>query len=206
MLSKYKLEQRAAILAIGGAASTTLWGWVFEEYGGIPWWTYFCVTGLSIFVLSYGFMSEWGLGILSKQQVEEAEVYRREFLANISHELRTSVFVVQGLLDTLKDESEGFSEQQQRLLERASRNLAQLTQLVEDIRSTSLFESGEIRMHPTVFDIQTLCAEVLEELEASARKAKINLSLRAKESTSVCADRKYIGQVIRNLVQNGYPL
>ena len=202
MLSRYKLELRALILAIGGALVAVIWELAFSEVGEVPWWTYFCVTGLSIFVLSYGLMSEWVLGGTSLRQLKEMEAYRREFLSDVSHELRTAVFVVQGFLDALRDESKGFSADQRRLLDRSSSNLAHLTQLIEDIRSTSLLESGAIRMQYTFFEMSELIEGVFEEFEATARKTKVRLLRSGRGSTSVYADRKYIGQVMRNLIQN----
>ena len=203
MPSKYRLEYRSLILATGGATVSTLWGWAFERVGEVPWWTYAVVSGASIFLVSYGLLSEWPIRLMSRKRLEEEASYRREFLSNVSHELRTSVFVLQGFLDALLLTAQPLSKEQQRLVDRSRSSLEQLTQLIEDIRSTSLIESGEIHMQRLRVDIKTLCEEVIEEFESSAKQAKVSIRLRASEDPAwVYVDRKYMRQVMRNLIQN----
>ena len=218
LLSSYRREKDALELALVVAAVGTLWGWAFATEGGVPWWTYFIVTLISAFLIAYwilGDKKEWEeMSKISSAEscsptVEEIKnlknlaTYRKEFLANVSHELKTSVFVVQGFLDALQDERKELSKSQQHLLERARSNLDQLAQLTENILKTSLMESGAIRMQNTRFCIRQLSEQLLEDFQKNSATQKIKLSLLAPSSHYyIYADKQYLQQVMRNLIQN----
>ena len=218
LFRSYRRERDALQIALVVAFVGTIWGWAFAVEGEVPWWTYFVVTFIAAFLMAYWVMGEKReerdpSKILStkeqsptKEELKDLKnlaTYRREFLANVSHELKTSVFVVQGFLDALEDERKKLSKSQKYLLERARSNLDQLAQLIEDILKTSLMESGAIRMQPTRFCIRQLSKQLLEDLQKNSSSQKIKLSLLAPSSYYyVCADKRYLHQVMRNLIQN----
>lgn len=215
MPSKHERERWALLLALVVAATGSLWGWTFAKEGQVPWWTYFVVCGVSAFLLGYWILGLWVQqeeqklpsvappSVAELEELRAAAAYRKEFLANVSHELKTSVFVTQGFLDALQEEEKGLSKLQRQLLQRAQANLLQLGQLVEDVLTTSLMESGAIRMQPTRFDMCDLCERVLEDLYKSSKAKQIQLKLEAKvDENWIYADKKYLQQVIRNLIQN----
>lgn len=147
----------------------------------------------------------------SKQKMSEIdalkgqEKFRREFLANVSHEFKTPLFVIQGYLETLQD---GLMEEDPELaldfLNKVSRNLDRLSLLVQDLDAISKLESGEIPITFTKFDIVILIKEVIEILEQKAQEAQITLDFKLKYQSPawVTGDRDKIHQVLVNLIDN----
>lgn len=138
-------------------------------------------------------------------RLKEQEKFRREFLANISHELKTPLFAIQGYIDALSDDSSDPAQSKQ-FLEKASRNVDRLAFFLKDLDSISKLESGEIPVNYEKFDLAELIREVLESLELKAKKYNITLEFREKYNTAtwVNADREKIRQVLVNLVDNSF--
>ncbi len=217
MPSKYRQEWRA--LLMGGITGVvgTLWGWAFATAGQVPWWTYFVVCVVSVFLCTYGLFSLWAqqtdklnavsipLSVAAAEdeavQLREAALYRKNFLADVSHELKTSVFIAQGFLDALQADS--LSKPQREVLQRTQRAITQLKQLVEDVLTTSLMEHGNMCMQYSCFDMHALCVELCADFYTFSKQRRVKLSLRASSPPLwAYADRKYLQQVMRNLVQN----
>lgn len=142
-----------------------------------------------------------------KKQIEDLktlENYRRNFLGNISHELKTPIFSLQGYLFTLLEGGLYDEQINMKYLRNATRNIDRLITIVEDLESISKLESGEMELDIQRFDIKKLVQEVIEdvEMQANAKGVKLSLKQGANQSAFVMADRENIRQVILNLVVN----
>jgi len=137
--------------------------------------------------------------------LKDQEKFRREFLGNISHEFKTSLFAVQGYIDALQDGMmQEDPEMAAQFLTKASQNLDRLTFLIKDLDEISKLESGQIPINYQKFDLVILIKEVLESMEDKAKLHDISLVFKEKyhSSTLVKADREKIRQVLVNLVSN----
>lgn len=130
--------------------------------------------------------------------------YRRKFLGDISHELKTPIFNIQGYLDSLLDGALYDPEKNYHYLQRAVKNVERLNTIVEDLDAISRLESGELMLDMQVFDIYSLTEEVFEDLEFKARESNIELAFKegARQHYRVRADRENIRQVLTNLIHN----
>ena len=138
------------------------------------------------------------------QDLRKAENYRREFVGNVSHELKTPIFNVQGYIHTLLDggiEDPGINR---KYLEKAGKNIERLSAIVEDLEAISQLESGELRLSFERFDLKRLASDVIESLEMAARERHIQLCLEASNSRPWLAkgDIGRIRQVLTNLLTN----
>jgi len=132
------------------------------------------------------------------------EEYRREFLGNVSHELKTPLFTVQGYLSTLIDGAIGDKKVRKKYLERAEKGVERLVYIVEDLDLISKLELGDVNLELKKFNIVALVQSVFDLLEMTADKKNIILMFDRKYSKAihVFADQKKIQQVISNLVMN----
>jgi two-component system phosphate regulon sensor histidine kinase PhoR len=150
-------------------------------------------------------VAEW-----AEQQKEELDkykawaAYRRNFVGDISHELKTPIFNIQGYLHTLLDGALQDASVNTTFLKKAAKNLERLHIIVEDLEAISRLESGELMLEIQSFDILTLAEEVFEDLEFKAKQRNITLEFKegASQSFKVQADRESIRQVLTNLVSN----
>jgi two-component system phosphate regulon sensor histidine kinase PhoR len=147
-------------------------------------------------------------GYLDKKQEEidelrRMETFRREFIADVSHELKTPIFAAQGFVHTLLDGAVEDKKVRSKFLKKAAKSLDGLDILVQDLLTISQMETGEIRMHFENFDISEMCREVIEQLEDKAQKKKIHLKLEEDyQEFYVYADFQRIYQVLINLISN----
>jgi len=145
---------------------------------------------------------------LSKQreidELKKAETFRREFIANISHEFKTPIFASQGFIHTLLDGAVKDKNVRVKFLKKAAKNLDGLDRLVADLLTISQVETGVIKMEMETFNIHGLLHEVYEQLEQKAEKKKTDLRFHPDSpvNLNVFADRHKIYQVIQNLVSN----
>lgn len=142
-----------------------------------------------------------------KREIEvlkKQELFRREFLSNVSHEFKTPLFAIQGYLETLQDCIIDDPEMAVKFLNKAEKNIERLSYLITDLDSISKLETGEIPINYMRFDFVQLVKEVLEILEDKAANNKTKLIFKDKYTnpTMVYADREKIRQVMINLIQN----
>ena len=137
-------------------------------------------------------------------ELKKLEIYRREFLADVSHELKTPIFAAQGFVETLLDGAIDDPAVRDRFLNKASKSLDGLNVLVQDLIALSQLETGEIKMDMSDFDLIHLIKDVIEQLEDKAAKRHSVIVLNADENKKyvVHADKFRIQQVIINLVVN----
>lgn len=137
------------------------------------------------------------------EKIEKLERHRREFLGNVSHEMKTPLFHMQGYISTLSDTEEYDEELFDRYLERTERSIERLMRILEDLDTISNLESKEIIAEIEPFDIVELSKEVLESEELNAEKKNIKFDLQSEqEKMMVMGDRFRIRQVLLNLVVN----
>jgi two-component system phosphate regulon sensor histidine kinase PhoR len=137
------------------------------------------------------------------EDLKKLEAFRREFVANVSHELKTPLFAAQGFIHTLIDGAAKDEKVRTNFLNKAARSLDGLEMLVQDLLMLSHIETGEIKMKMEEQDLVSLAKDVAEEFEDLAGKKKIRLKVdEPKKKAIVMADAKWIRQVITNLVSN----
>ncbi len=130
------------------------------------------------------------------------EEYRREFLGNVSHELKTPLFMVQGYLSTLLDGAMKDKNLLKKYLERAEHGVERLIFIVKDLDMITKLETGDVHLEYTHFDLVELTQRVFELLEIKATKKNISFDLESKNSVRVNADQEKIQQVLTNLIEN----
>lgn len=144
---------------------------------------------------------------LKQQEIDELkklEAFRKEFIADVSHELKTPIFAAQGFVHTLLDGAIKDKSVRTKFLKKAAKSLDGLDILVQDLLTLSQIETGEIRMHFEYFNIKSLTEEVFEQLENKAEKKDITLEFSpdTEEEVMVYGDWQRINQVLTNLISN----
>ena len=142
-----------------------------------------------------------------KQEIEalkQGAKYRREFIGNLSHELKTPIFNIQGYISTLLDGGLEDQDVNRKFLQRSEKSINRMIALVDDLEYISKLESGELKLKPERFDLLQLTKEVFDFLEMKAEKTntKLIISGSLARSVFVKADKKRIRQVLINLVDN----
>jgi len=134
------------------------------------------------------------------------ETYRRDYIGNVAHELKTPTFTIQGYLDSLADELEADDidiETATMFLSKAQKNTGRLGQIIKDLDTITKYESGFLRLEYEKFNLLELVNDVIESLEIQASGKKINVYCQALDSEyTVWADRFRIRQVLTNLGYN----
>ncbi len=141
---------------------------------------------------------------LEIETLKVREEYRREFLGNISHELKTPLFTVQGYLSTLIDGAIDDKKVRKKYLERAEKGVERLIYIVEDLDMISKLEMGDVNLELSKFNIVDLVQSVFDLLEMTADKKNIILMFDRKynRAINVFADQEKIQQVLSNLIMN----
>ena len=136
--------------------------------------------------------------------LKDQENYRREFLGNISHELKTPLFTIQGYILTLIEGAMKDKKVREKYLKRAAKGVERLISIVKDLDLITQFESGIKTVDKTDFNIYELVENVFELMEFESEKNNIKLQYENDNSTPiyVYADQERILQVLTNLVVN----
>ncbi|MBK9272112.1 MAG: sensor histidine kinase [Saprospiraceae bacterium] len=137
-------------------------------------------------------------------ELSKLEDYRREYIGNVSHELKTPVFNIQGFLQTLVEGGVDDPAVRDRFLQKALKNADRLQTIIEDLETISKLESRQSEPEKISFDIRKLTLEIMSDFEESALKKQISLGLKAgaDDAFFVSAEKEMIRIVIGNLIQN----
>lgn len=143
----------------------------------------------------------------NKKEIERLkglENYRRDFVGNVSHELKTPIFNIQGYLLTLLEGGVYDETININYLQKANKSVERMIALIEDLDEITKLESGTIEMSISKFDIADLAKEVINSLEMRAEKKKVKLTLVNKSNKPIWvnADFDRINQVLVNLLVN----
>lgn len=137
------------------------------------------------------------------QRLHKIENYRKEFIGDISHELKTPIFAVQGFVETLLDGALEDPEVNRVFLKKAMKNINRLTLLTKDLMEISKLETGELKSVIQTIPLNAVIKEVLESLHYKASQEKIALIFNEEHrNVFVKADRNQIRQVLINLIEN----
>ncbi len=136
--------------------------------------------------------------------LKQNEAYRKEFLQNLSHELKTPIFAIQGYVDTLLNGALENPAVNHKFLTNASRNIDRLVNLVDDLDEISKLERGELQLYKEDFIIQDLVKEVYETLliKADVKQIRMMIKKGCELPLVVFGDKEKIRQLLINLVQN----
>lgn len=136
--------------------------------------------------------------------LQQNEAYRKEFLQNLSHELKTPIFAIQGYVHTLIDGAMENPDVNKKFLSSTSRNIDRLVNLVDDLDEISKLESGEQLLYKENFVVQDLIKDVFESLalKADEKQLKMGIKKGCEVPLTVNADKEKIRQVIINFVDN----
>ena len=145
----------------------------------------------------------------SKLEIEllkDKENYRREFIGNLAHELKTPLFTVQSYIYTLIDEKIKDKKTRKKYLEKAAKGVDRLNFIIHDLDLITQFETGITNLNIEPFDIKLLINDIIELLELQSKENGIKLISNLDYSTPliVTADMERITQVITNLIINSF--
>ena len=150
-------------------------------------------------------VKQWAKDKLAEiDRLKDLEKYRKDFVGNVSHELKTPIFNIQGYILTLLDGGLEDPKINRLYLERTEKSIDRMISIVEDLESITKLESGELKINKQPFDLVKLTEEVfeLELRDAQERRISMNLAVQANKPVIVMADKKRIFEVFSNLVGN----
>ncbi len=139
------------------------------------------------------------------ERLKELEKYRKDFVGNVSHELKTPVFNIQGYILTLLEGGIDDPKINKLYLQRTEKSINRMISIIEDLESITKLESGEMVLNREKFDMVRLVEEVfeMEQMLAGELQVSLDFSLRPERPVYVFADRKKILEVLNNLINNG---
>ena len=138
------------------------------------------------------------------EKLEIRESYRRQFVGNVAHELKTPIFNIQGYIDTLLDGAIEDPNINRKFLERANKSVSRMIYIVEDLDAITKLEGGKIDIEEEPVDIIELILDVVDQLEMKAKKRNVSLVVEDSRLSRymVEADVEKIKQVLINLIVN----
>lgn len=143
--------------------------------------------------------------VLQREMAElrRMEDYRRDFIGNVSHELKTPIFAIRGFAETLEGGALENPKVNRKFVQKILRNADRLDHLARDLGEIARIEQGQLIMHPEPFSMQLLAHEIVESLEPIAAKKSVRLDWGVHaDLPEVVGDREHIRQVIVNLMEN----
>ena len=142
---------------------------------------------------------------LEIDELKRLEAFRRDFLQDVSHELKTPIFAAQGFLHTLIDGAIEDKTVSKKFLKKAAKSLDYLALLVRDLLTISQMETGQIQMKKEAFCVKNLIRETFDQIEGEASKKSVSLHFKdpiPNKKLIVIADYYRIYQVLKNLISN----
>ena len=141
---------------------------------------------------------------LEIESLKVQEEFRKEFIGNVAHELKTPIFTIQGYIENLIDGAVENELLRDKFLNRAQISVERLIYIIKDLDMITKLESGSQNLEVTSFDLNKLIKNIFDQLEIQAQKKEIKLTFNTNysESNLVNADRDKIHQVITNLIIN----
>ncbi|MDZ7772706.1 MAG: ATP-binding protein [Balneolaceae bacterium] len=137
------------------------------------------------------------------QRLNRIENYRKEFIGDISHELKTPIFAIQGFIETLLNGAIDDDEVNRQFLKKAMRNVNRLIYLTKDLMEISKLETGELKSEVQDIYLRDVLMDVVESLQYKAQKEGVEISVEEiDKNILVSADRNQIKQVLINLIEN----
>ena len=138
------------------------------------------------------------------ESLKKEDLYRKEFVGNVAHELKTPLFAIEGYISNLLDGAMDDKELLKKYLKRAEKSVDRLTYIIKDLDLITQLESSTLKLQITSFDIVKLTEEIIEDLEISASKKNIKIIFNKiyENEILVDADRNRIEQVLTNLITN----
>lgn len=151
-------------------------------------------------------VEKWAQNQLQEiERLKDLERYRKDFVGNVSHELKTPIFNIQGYILTLLEGGLEDPNINKLYLNRAEKSIDRMISIVEDLESITKLETGELKPNYGVFDIVKVAEEVFEMEQRLSKERKISLGFSDKPEKPILvnADKKRIIEALTNLVING---
>ncbi len=151
-------------------------------------------------------VEEWAKAQMKEiERLKELERYRKEFVGNVSHELKTPIFNIQGYILTLIEGGLDDPKINLLYLKRTEKSIDRMVSIVEDLESITKLESGELKLNMVKFDIVKTVKDVFEMEHWQAKERSISLEIvnPPPKPVFVKADRNRILEVLTNLIVNG---
>lgn len=138
------------------------------------------------------------------EQLKKMQQYRQEFIGNVSHELKTPIFNIQGYVLTLLDGGLEDSQINREYLLRTEKSINRMISIIEDLEAISRLESGELQLEYKKIDLISMTKDVIEffEMKANAKSINVHLSKHHEKPVFVMADKESLRQILTNLIDN----
>ena len=165
---------------------------------------YFTLTFFTASIVLENFLTSYKSRLEEINILKDQENYRREFLGNVSHELKTPLFTIQGYILTLIEGALKDKKVRGKYLRRSAKGVDRLISIVKDLDLITQFESGVKTVDKTDFNIYELIENVYDLMEFESEKNKTKLLVNNENNTPIIvnADKERILQVLTNLVVN----
>tara|TARA_R110002126_G_scaffold99599_2_gene230805 strand:- start:17303 stop:18373 length:1071 start_codon:yes stop_codon:yes gene_type:complete len=138
------------------------------------------------------------------QRLNRIENYRKEFIGDISHELKTPIFAIQGFVETLLNGALEDEEVNREFLKKTMRNVNRLIYLTKDLMEISKLETGELKSDIEPFYLYEVVHDVVDSLHHKAERDGVSIQMKKfDKNLQVKADKNQIKQVLINLIENG---
>jgi two-component system phosphate regulon sensor histidine kinase PhoR len=134
--------------------------------------------------------------------IRKLEQVRKDFVANVSHELKTPITAIKGFADTLLDGALGDQETATRFIQTIKSNSERINSLVDDLMTISKIELGVIGVKKSVVDIDGVCENIVELFKTAAASKNLYLKSHVGDTRQIEADRNRLIQILTNLVDN----
>ncbi len=148
-------------------------------------------------------VSDWAdQRIAEIRELQEKDDYRKEFIGNLAHELKTPLFNIQGYVSSLLEGAMEVESVREKFLLKADKNIDRMSRIVDDLDAISHLERGKLELEMESMDLVKCVSEVIDSIEEKAKESGITINIDASEQIMVIGDEFRIGQVFTNLLNN----